>query len=477
MKNQIRHILKEYWSEQPDKWGLLETDLRLITENLIEKHKDNWGGDQYAVIDAIQQIFEDMFQKVTINEALQSFDSPNKKEDTNDLIVGSQALRYGSWAGEQINKDLFFRIVKMVVEKESKKDIEFYEQQGQWEKDKFLNPYTKLFGAESMEFYSNGLGNKLYWAILENYDGIKNGTITTPEQLIIPQLKKYSVQVQEEISVLMVHQFTIDIEAFNETDAVNEVNQNEDGEYNYWNYENTPGYQNWTDNEEQQYWEITSVDEVKQVSEGVEKSPINEVVDTVSGGEEKLKDSGNTLIGAQYYRGWGNDKGYYAETINKDMFFKIIKTLVQYTPWEKILRINDDEPYRWAEVINPMIKVFGVKNINYSPDGLGTRMWYTLRNPKNYDGIKDGTITNANELEIPERKTFEVYMEQSEKEYVNYNYTVTVVGYNEDAVYNAVEYDEDGLYNWYDHEDSKGFNKDVYDGESLEKEVISIKEV
>ena len=124
-----------------------------------------------------------------------------------------------------------------------------------------------------------------------------------------------------------------------------------------------------------------------------------------------------------------------------------------------------------------MIKVFGVKNINYSPDGLGTRMWYTLRNPKNYDGIKDGTITNANELEIPERKTFEVYMEQNEKEYVNYNYTVTVVGYNEDAVYNAVEYDEDGLYNWYDHEDSKGFDKDVYDGESLEKEVISIKEV
>ena len=67
--------------------------------------------------------------------------------------------------------------------------------------------------------------------------------------------------------------------------------------------------------------------------------------------------------------------------------------------------------------------------------------------------------------------------DQSEKEYVNYNYTVTVVGYNEDAVYNAVEYDEDGLYNWYDHEDSKGFLKDVYDGESLEKEVISIKEV
>lgn len=269
MKNDIRKVLREYWDDQPDKWGLLEMDVRALTDKIIERHKDNWGGDQYAVIDAIQQVFEGMFEKV----------------------------------------------------------------------------------------------------------------------------------------------------------------------------------------------------------------PINEVVDTVSGGEEKLKDSGNTLIGAQYYRGWGDDKGYYAETINKDMFFKIIKTLVQYTPWKKILRINDNEPYHWVEVINPVVKVFGVTNLNYSPDGLGARMWYTLRNPKNYDGIKDGTITNVNQLEIPERKTFEVYMEQNEKEYVNYNYTVTVVGYNEDAVHSAVEYDEDGLYNWYDHEDSKGFYKDVYDGESLEKEVISIKEV
>ncbi len=30
---------------------------------------------------------------------------------------------------------------------------------------------------------------------------------------------------------------------------------------------------------------------------------------------------------------------------------------------------------------------------------------------------------------------------------------------------------------WYDYEDSKGFDKEVYDSESQEKEVISIREV
>ena len=128
-------------------------------------------------------------------------------------------------------------------------------------------------------------------------------------------------------------------------------------------------------------------------------------------------------------------------------------------------------------IIDPILKIFGVKNIHYSPDGLGTRIWFTVNNPKNYEGIKDGTITNVNGLEIPERKTFEILMNQDERENVNYRYTITVVGYDEDAVHNAVEYDEDGDYNWYDYEDSKGFDKEVYDSESQEKEVISIREI
>ena len=97
---------------------------------------------------------------------------------------------------------------------------------------------------------------------------------------------------------------------------------------------------------------------------------------------------------------------------------------------------------------------------------------------KMVDYFKTSLKQEANKLsEIPERKTFEVYMEQTERENVSYRYTVTVEGYDEDAVYSAVEYDEDGEYNWYDYEDSKGFDREVYDGESLEKEVISIKEV
>ena len=59
------HIKEDYWqSSDDDKWNLLEKDLRIVVDKVIDKHKSNWGNDQYAVIGAIEQIFEGMFTKV-----------------------------------------------------------------------------------------------------------------------------------------------------------------------------------------------------------------------------------------------------------------------------------------------------------------------------------------------------------------------------------------------------------------------------
>ena len=67
MKHLIKKILREHTSWQPsddDKWNKLEKDLRYVVERLIERHKDSWGGDQYEVMGAIEQVLEGMFQKV-----------------------------------------------------------------------------------------------------------------------------------------------------------------------------------------------------------------------------------------------------------------------------------------------------------------------------------------------------------------------------------------------------------------------------
>ena len=67
MKHLIKKILREHDSWQAsddDKWNSLEKDLRYVVERLIERHKDSWDGDQYAVMGAIEQVLEGMFQKV-----------------------------------------------------------------------------------------------------------------------------------------------------------------------------------------------------------------------------------------------------------------------------------------------------------------------------------------------------------------------------------------------------------------------------
>jgi len=59
------NLQEDYWQANDDeKWDLLEKDLRFVVEKIIDKHKSNWGDDQYAVIGAIEQIFEGMFNKV-----------------------------------------------------------------------------------------------------------------------------------------------------------------------------------------------------------------------------------------------------------------------------------------------------------------------------------------------------------------------------------------------------------------------------
>ena len=67
MKHLIKKILREesYWHPEDDrKWELLDKDVKHIVEILIKRHKSKWGDDEYAVISAIEEILEGMFQRV-----------------------------------------------------------------------------------------------------------------------------------------------------------------------------------------------------------------------------------------------------------------------------------------------------------------------------------------------------------------------------------------------------------------------------
>ena len=59
------HLQEHSWRPDDDnKWNLLEKVLRFVVYKIIDKHKSNWGDDQYAVISAMEEIFHGMFAKV-----------------------------------------------------------------------------------------------------------------------------------------------------------------------------------------------------------------------------------------------------------------------------------------------------------------------------------------------------------------------------------------------------------------------------
>ena len=76
IENLVRKIIKEEndfsWDQVlgdqsqdrgSNKWNTLERELSSCIEPLIEKYATDFGGDSYAVIDAIYQIMDGMFQK------------------------------------------------------------------------------------------------------------------------------------------------------------------------------------------------------------------------------------------------------------------------------------------------------------------------------------------------------------------------------------------------------------------------------
>jgi len=69
IKSKLNESLKNYTPNEVnedvvDKWELLENDVTTALTPIIEKYKGQFGIDSYGVIDAIEQVFSQMFAKV-----------------------------------------------------------------------------------------------------------------------------------------------------------------------------------------------------------------------------------------------------------------------------------------------------------------------------------------------------------------------------------------------------------------------------
>ena len=83
----IKNLQEHWWEEETmDKWSLLEKDMREAMDKIIEDHKPNWGNDQYNVMGAIEEIMENLFQKVPIRESFMSDPQVAKYFENKDIL-------------------------------------------------------------------------------------------------------------------------------------------------------------------------------------------------------------------------------------------------------------------------------------------------------------------------------------------------------------------------------------------------------
>ena len=195
-----------------------------------------------------------------------------------------------------------------------------------------------------------------------------------------------------------------------------------------------------------------------------------------------IKNIKEDIEGGEYYDSSipytpGNDRTR-REQMDDSRFFKIVQGIVKYINYDKLKdQIEPDELWERVKLIKDVTKLYGMggKSEVIDSDGLIHAMFWAAI--ENYDGIKDGTITNFSQLEVRPLKSYEVKMWSTEDEYVDYNWTVTAQGYDENDVWSEVRVNEDGLYDWWEWENKPGFNREVADSERREWEAQEIKEV
>ena len=102
-----------------------------------------------------------------------------------------------------------------------------------------MNSILKLFGVDNNY---QSLTNKIFWASYDNLSGLEDGSINSFNELKLRPLTSWAVGVEETWRKTVHYQWTPIVEAYAEDDAASMVNMDEDGEYNYWDWENEPGF-------------------------------------------------------------------------------------------------------------------------------------------------------------------------------------------------------------------------------------------
>ncbi len=160
-------------------------------------------------------------------------------------------------------KKLFLRVVKQIVS-QNPEDIVNKTDMMSEDRAHYLQDILKLFG---INVWYRELTDKIFWAAHDNQKAIEAGEVNSFDDLILRPLKKYKVTCEENWTEHVWYQWEPKVEAYSKDDAMNEVYADEDGYYQYWEWENEPGFSKDFGDTEGEGKEVIKVEEIGSVNE------------------------------------------------------------------------------------------------------------------------------------------------------------------------------------------------------------------
>jgi hypothetical protein len=144
-----------------------------------------------------------------------------------------------------IPKERFFQIVKSLSSNITQSDLEYLVEDDTYGIENAISPIIKLYGKTTQELggiMSDGLVYKLLFATLDNYTDLINNDLHHFDELDLRPLKKYAVECREDVSIYKRFEWEPTLWAYSENSAMAVVQENEDGQYAYYEWDDTPEF-------------------------------------------------------------------------------------------------------------------------------------------------------------------------------------------------------------------------------------------
>ena len=183
---------------------------------------------------------------------------------------------------ENMDDNHFFKVVQGIVKHIDYDKLKYHiEPDELGDRVTLISDITKLYGMTNQNEDTDGVIHAIFWASIDNYDGIKDGTIKNFSELKVRPLKSYEVSMYSSEYEYVDYRWVVDIQGYDAEDIELEVQQNNDGYYDWYEWDNKPGFDRVVSDSERQEYYVEEVVEVRENAANVSRwrpgnPPINE---------------------------------------------------------------------------------------------------------------------------------------------------------------------------------------------------------